>query len=100
MKIVSDYYTELMSRCSDGKMEPEVRTRTHFMLSNFHSYTFYFLQFSLTHVFMICPHLKEFKKIFRLAFPERPEDKLELLTTKVANVEKTDGKIRKLTDLI
>merc|ERR1712088_876115 len=56
--IVSDYYTELMSRCSDGKMEPE-----------------------------------EFKKIFRLAFPERPEDKLELLTTKVANVEKTDGKI-------
>jgi len=56
--IVSDYYTELMSRCSDGKMEPE-----------------------------------EFKKIFRLAFPERPEDKLELLTAKVANVEKTDGKI-------
>ena len=39
-------------------------------------------------------NLKEFKKIFRLAFPERPEDKLELLTTKVANVEKTDGKIR------
>merc|ERR1712116_125193 len=39
--IVSDYYTELMSRCPDGKMEPE-----------------------------------EFKKIFRLAFPERPEDKL------------------------
>merc|ERR1711992_385636 len=56
--IVSDYYTELMARCPDGKMEPE-----------------------------------EFKKIFRLAFPERPEDKLELLTTKVANVEKTDGKI-------
>jgi len=56
--IVSDYYTELMSRCPDGKMEPE-----------------------------------EFKKIFRLAFPERPEDKLDLLTTKVANVEKTDGKI-------
>ena len=24
LKIVSDYYTELMSRCSDGKMEPEV----------------------------------------------------------------------------
>merc|ERR1712210_84374 len=60
--IVSDYYTELMSRCSDGKMEPE-----------------------------------EFKKIFRLAFPERPEDKLELLTTKVANVEKTDGKIPRHT---
>merc|ERR1712110_958709 len=56
--IVSDYYTELMSRCSDGKMEPE-----------------------------------EFKKIFRLAFPERPEDKLDLLAAKVANVEKTDGKI-------
>jgi len=56
--IVSDYYTELMERCSDGKMEQE-----------------------------------EFKKIFRLAFPERPEDKLDLLTAKVANVEKTDGKI-------
>ena len=24
VKIVSDYYTELMSRCPDGKMEPEV----------------------------------------------------------------------------
>merc|ERR1719323_80730 len=34
-----------------------------------------------------------FKSIFRLAFPERPEDKLDLLTAKVANVEKTDGKI-------
>merc|ERR1712088_7732 len=56
--IVSDYYTELMARCPDGKMEPE-----------------------------------EFKKIFRLAFPERPEDKLDLLAAKVANVEKTDGKI-------
>ena len=43
-------------------------------------------------------YLKEFKKIFRLAFPERPEDKLELLTMKVANVEKTDGKIRELPD--
>ena len=26
VKIVSDYYTELMSRCPDGKMEPEVMT--------------------------------------------------------------------------
>merc|ERR1712012_734402 len=44
-----------------------------------------------------CPDGKmepeEFKKIFRLAFPERPEDKLDLLAAKVANVEKTDGKI-------
>ena len=44
-------------------------------------------------------NLKEFKKIFRLAFPERPEDKLELLTTKVANVEKTDGKIRECSTI-
>ena len=49
---------------------------------------------------MLLYFLKEFKKIFRLAFPERPEDKLELLTTKVANVEKTDGKIRELPDFI
>ena len=28
---------------------------------------------------------KEFKKIFRLAFPERPEDKLDLLAAKVEN---------------
>jgi len=56
--IVADYYTDLVTRCSDGKMEAQ-----------------------------------EFKKIFRLAFPERPEDKLDLLTAKVANAEKTDGKI-------
>jgi len=56
--IVADYYTDLVTRCSDGKMEAQ-----------------------------------EFKKIFRLAFPERPEDKLDLLTCKVANAEKTDGKI-------
>merc|ERR1712183_631445 len=62
--IVSDYYTELMSRCPDGKMEPE-----------------------------------EFKKIFRLAFPERPEDKLELLTTKVANVEKTEDNLGQMFNL-
>merc|ERR1712059_4152 len=36
---------------------------------------------------------EEFKKIFRLAFPSRPEDKLDLLIKKVANEEKTDGKI-------
>merc|ERR1711890_86335 len=56
--IVADYYTDLVTRCSDGKMEAQ-----------------------------------EFKKIFRLAFPERPEDKLDLLTQKVANAEKTDGSI-------
>ena len=36
-----------------------------------------------------------FKKIFRLAFPERPEDKLDILVEKIRNVEKTDGSIRK-----
>ena len=36
-----------------------------------------------------------FKKIFRLAFPERPEEKLDLLVEKIRNVEKTDGSIRK-----
>ena len=30
-----------------------------------------------------------------MAFPERPEEKLLLLTEKVANVDKTDGMIRK-----
>ena len=73
---MSDYYTELMSRCPDGKMEPEVK------------------KIIKTEILHEIVNLKEFKKIFRLAFPERPEDKLELLTTKVANVEKTDGKIR------
>jgi len=34
-----------------------------------------------------------FKKIFRLAFPERPEDKLDALIDKIRNVEKTDGSI-------
>merc|ERR1712213_246139 len=36
--------------------------------------------------------LEQFKVTFRLAFPERPEEKLLLLTEKVANVDKTDGK--------
>merc|ERR1711915_824209 len=34
-----------------------------------------------------------FKKIFRLAFPERPEAKLDALIEKIRNVEKTDGSI-------
>merc|ERR1719357_1634318 len=34
-----------------------------------------------------------FKKIFRLAFPERPEEKLDALIEKIRNVEKTDGSI-------
>ena len=38
---------------------------------------------------------EEFKKIFRLAFPERPEEKLDALVEKIRNVEKTDGSIRK-----
>ena len=38
--------------------------------------------------------LQQFKVTFRLAFPERPEEKLLLLTEKVANVDKTDGMIR------
>jgi len=36
---------------------------------------------------------EEFKKIFRLAFPERPEEKLNALIEKIRNVEKTDGSI-------
>merc|ERR1711892_1044748 len=36
---------------------------------------------------------EEFKKIFRLAFPERPEEKLDALVEKIRNVEKTDGSI-------
>jgi len=34
-----------------------------------------------------------FRCIFRLAFPERPEAKLDILITKLANVEKTSGTI-------
>ena len=34
-----------------------------------------------------------FKKIFLLAFPERPHDKLELLVKKLRNVENTSGDI-------
>merc|ERR1712198_540463 len=37
--------------------------------------------------------LEQFKVTFRMAFPERPEEKLLLLTEKVANVDKTDGMI-------
>jgi len=47
------------------------------------------------------PHGKmdaeDFKRIFRLAFPERPEDKLDLLTEKIRNVERTDGSIPMFT---
>merc|ERR1711971_215341 len=34
-----------------------------------------------------------FKSIFRLAFPERPEAKLDALIVKLSNVEKTSGTI-------
>jgi len=34
-----------------------------------------------------------FKSIFRLAFPERPEEKLDALIVKLRNVEKTSGTI-------
>ena len=34
MKIVSDYYTELMARCPDGKMEPEVIMATIMAVGN------------------------------------------------------------------
>merc|ERR1712219_79554 len=37
--------------------------------------------------------LEQFKVTLRMAFPERPEEKLLLLTEKVANVDKTDGMI-------
>eukprot|EP00092_Neocalanus_flemingeri_P022114 GFUD01023990.1.p1 GENE.GFUD01023990.1~~GFUD01023990.1.p1 ORF type:complete len:196 (-),score=65.35 GFUD01023990.1:110-697(-) len=36
---------------------------------------------------------EDFKMIFRLAFPERPEEKLDALVEKIRNVEKTDGSI-------
>jgi len=35
----------------------------------------------------------EFKRIFHLAFPCRPEDKVDALTAKIANAEKTSGEI-------
>ena len=38
-----------------------------------------------------------FKKIFLLAFPERPHDKLEMLVKKLRNVENTSGDIRKIS---
>ena len=40
---------------------------------------------------------ESFKSLFRLAFPERPEAKLDQLVEKLRNVEKTSGTIRKLT---
>ena len=39
---------------------------------------------------------EDFKRIFNLAFPERPEEKVNALTEKLRNCEKTDGSIRKL----
>ena len=41
-----------------------------------------------------------FKSIFRLAFPERPEAKLDVLIGKLRNVEKTSGTIRKFVRII
>ena len=53
--------------------------------------------FTTPQYFLSCniSFLQQFKVTFRLAFPERPEEKLLLLTEKVANVDKTDGMIRK-----
>merc|ERR1711892_1557225 len=56
--IVEEYYTELIEKCSNGKIDADL-----------------------------------FKKIFRLAFPERPEEKLDSLIKKIQNEEKTDEKI-------
>ena len=67
-----------MAKCPLGKMDLEVD-------STFHLCKLFLFQ--------------QFKTIFRLAFPERPEDKLNLLTEKVANVNKTDGMIRKFVNL-
>jgi len=36
---------------------------------------------------------EDFKRIFNLAFPERPEEKVNALTEKLRNCEKTDGSI-------
>merc|ERR1711872_922774 len=40
-----------------------------------------------------------FKKIFRLAFPERPEEKLDLLVDKIRNVEKTEDNLGQMFNL-
>merc|ERR1712021_96331 len=56
--IVEEYYTELIEKCSNGKIDADL-----------------------------------FKKIFRLAFPERPEEKLDSLIKKIQNEEKTDEQI-------
>ena len=71
---MEDYYNDLIAKCRDGKMDLEVKL----------VYIYNFLTWSS----------QQFKTVFRLAFPERPEEKLLLLTEKVANVNKTDGKIR------
>ena len=43
---------------------------------------------------------EDFKKIFNLAFPERPDEKVNALTEKLRNVEKTDGSIRKFVEFL
>ena len=76
---MKDHYEELIESTQPlGKMDLEVKETTLFLV---------FLEHFLL--------LQQFKNTFRLAFPERPEEKLLLLTEKVANVDKTDGKIRK-----
>ena len=65
MQIVTEYYTELIQKYPDGKMEVD-----------------------------------DFKRIFHLAFPERPDAKVDQLAEKLRNVEKTDGTIRKINSKI
>merc|ERR1711976_1025499 len=62
MQIVTEYYTELIKKYPDSKMDAD-----------------------------------DFKKIFHLAFPERKQDKVDQLTEKLRNVEKTDGTIPMFT---
>ena len=76
---MKDHYEELIESTQPlGKMDLEVREITQFLF--------------VCNIFFV---LQQFKTTFRLAFPSRPEEKLLLLTEKVANVDKTDGKIRK-----
>ena len=78
---MKDHYEKLIDSTQPlGKMDLEVGRHNFFLLS-------YFFEMSIL--------LQQFKTTFRLAFPERPEEKLLLLTEKVVNVDKTDGKIRK-----
>ena len=79
LQVVMDYYKGVMEKSGEsGQMDPDT-----FRQQNYISWTVF------KHVDLLA------RCIFRLAFPERPEAKLDILITKLANVEKTSGTIRK-----